>query len=463
MSTPAKADRELITKRLFAGDPEIDHRIAHDTERHRKGFGEIRLQDADGKPVDKATIELKQVGHAFRFGCNLFLLDQFEDPAENNAYEVAFCKLFNLGTVPFYWSDLEPEPGQIRYGVDSKPIYRRPPPDRCLEFCEQHRITPKGHPLLWSLFFPEWLPREPQALLRVIEERFVSIAERYGDRIALWDVCNEALGAAPVHPIRAIGDHVALAFELAQRYFPQRSCLTYNDTTNNSWRRYRGEQTPMNMLVEGLDRRFDLGAIGLQYHVFGRDPRLVEDYHQDLFDPANIFRHLDLYGRLRLPLKISEVTVPGYSMVDQGEEFQARVTERLYRLWFSHPQVDEITWWNLVDSTACLWSDAGSTRYAPKDNNIEGENFYRGGLMHRNLQPKAAYQALDQLINHEWRTATTIEYVDGRINKLHGFYGEYEATVTHAGGTTTQRFALTKDNPTPITITLNSTSERTTP
>ncbi len=460
---PAMADREIVTKRLFAPDPEIDYRIESATERHRKGFGELVLRDADGTPTERATIELRQVGHAFGFGCNLFLLDQFEDAASNAAYEQAFTKLFNQAVLPFYWSDLEPEPGQVRYGVDSKPVYRRPPPDRCLEFCERNGIAPKGHPLLWSLFFPEWLPREPQALAAAIERRFASIADRYGERIGLWDVCNEALACAAVHPIRAIGDHVALAFELAQRYFPKHCCLTYNDTTMNSWRHFHGEQTPMYMLVEGLARRFDLGAIGLQYHFFARNPREVESYHKHLLDPANVYRHLDLYGRLGLPLKISEVTVPGYTMVDEGEQFQAQVTERLYRLWFSHPLVDEITWWNLVDGTACMWDDDGSTLYAPKENNFEGENFFRGGLTHRNLQPKAAYKALDRLINHEWHTTARIEYTDGVRNTFHGFYGDYEATITHADGTSTHRFAHAKGNPSPIEITLTPASEGGTP
>ena len=52
VTDPKWADREIATKRLFAADPEIDHRIKHDTERHRKGFGEIVLRDAAGKPVD---------------------------------------------------------------------------------------------------------------------------------------------------------------------------------------------------------------------------------------------------------------------------------------------------------------------------------------------------------------------------------------------------------------------------
>ena len=32
---------------------------------------------------------------------------------KNRAYEEAFLQLFNFATVPFYWDDLEPEPGQV--------------------------------------------------------------------------------------------------------------------------------------------------------------------------------------------------------------------------------------------------------------------------------------------------------------------------------------------------------------
>ncbi len=451
MSTPAQADRNLVTSNLLRPDEEIDYRIRADTERHRKGFVRIRVKDAEGRPVERAGIEIRQTGHAFKFGCNLFLLDQFDDAAHNAAYEEAFAALFNQAVLPFYWSDLEPAEGGLRFGVDSEPIYRRPPPDRCLEFCEARGISAKGHPLLWQLFYPQWLPADPARLRRLIEKRFREIAERYGDRIPTFDVCNEALALVGAHPLRDIGDHVGYAFELAQRYFPQGTTLVYNETTPNSFCGYRGPHSPMFMLCERLASQYRLGAVGLQFHLFERKVEMVEKYREDLLNPPNLFRCMDLYAKLGLPLKLSEVTVPAFALVDEGEQFQAEVAEKLYRIWFSHPSVDEIDYWNLVDGTAA-WS--------PR-NTSEGENFFKGGLVNYDISHKPVYTALDRLINHEWRTSVSLAYEDGGDNCLHGYYGTYEAVIRHAGGAERVPFQLLKGTGREVTLDLTTTQATT--
>ena len=50
-----------------------------------------------------------------------------------------------------------------------------------------------------------------------------------------------------------------------------------------------------------------------------------------------------------------------------------------------------VTWWNLGDGTA-----------------YENENKALGGLLDKDMNPKPAYQALDKLINHEWKTNLTL-------------------------------------------------------
>ena len=51
----------------------------------------------------------------------------------------------------------EPEKGKTRYEKDSVPMYRRPPIDLCIEFCEKHGIEPREHALAYDNFFPKWL------------------------------------------------------------------------------------------------------------------------------------------------------------------------------------------------------------------------------------------------------------------------------------------------------------------
>src|SRR5207237_9244354 len=74
--------------------------------------------------------------------------------------------------------------------------------------------------------------------------------------------------------------------------------------------------------------------------------------------------------------------------------------------------VAAIVMWNLWDGSAWL---------------------ARGGIIEQNLQPKPAYEALRELITHEWSTDLTIK-TNARGEALgRGFYGTYEVTVTAPG------------------------------
>ncbi|MCE5308328.1 MAG: hypothetical protein LLG20_11875 [Acidobacteriales bacterium] len=68
------------------------------------------------------------------------------------------------------------------------------------------------------------------------------------------------------------------------------------------------------------------------------------------------------------------------------------MTRNLYRLLFSHPSVEAITWWNLAGGTA-----------------FGDENKYRAGLVRRDMFPKPSYEALRKLIREEWHTRMEID------------------------------------------------------
>ena len=255
---------------LIKDDQEIEDRIEHGIARNRKGFGTIELFDHENKPVKGAKIQLKQLDHEFHFGCNAFMIDQFPDDSQNRQYEDIFSELFNLAVVPFYWSDIEPEDGLLRFEKKSVPIYRRPPPDRVLEFCDKYGIIPKGHPLLWHCFRPDWLTYDEKGMKERIRRHFQEIANRYADKIKIWDVCNEAQtlptykestggGYMPEH-------HVELAFSLAQKYFSD-AVKTYND--NIMWYKFSRNYSPVYLMMKVLlEQGYSIDALGLQLHMF---------------------------------------------------------------------------------------------------------------------------------------------------------------------------------------------------
>ncbi len=77
---------------------------------------------------------MEQVRHEFLFGSNIFMLNGYDTPEKNRRYEAVFTQLFNFASAPFYWRDLEPERGKVRFAGNSPAIYRRPHPTRSYRF-----------------------------------------------------------------------------------------------------------------------------------------------------------------------------------------------------------------------------------------------------------------------------------------------------------------------------------------
>ena len=59
-------------------------------------------------------IKAKQKSHEFRFGANLFMLDELETEEKNEKYKKHFADVFNMATLPFYWDATEPEKEKTR-------------------------------------------------------------------------------------------------------------------------------------------------------------------------------------------------------------------------------------------------------------------------------------------------------------------------------------------------------------
>jgi GH35 family endo-1,4-beta-xylanase len=358
------------------------------------------------------------------------MLRGYEDKAKNALWEARYQDLFNLTVVPFYWRDLEPEQGKPRYAADSPPMHRRPPPDLVLDWCEANNITPKGHNLLWSSYLPDWLPRKPDEMIGPTRHHFKEIAQRYDDRIPVWDVVNEALARRPENPMPP--DHLRWAYGLADTLFPNGK-LFVNETTGDSWVDFHREETPYCLMIQNLQLRgARVDGIGLQFHLFGFLEQIVER-HPQLLDPLYLLDVLDQYGTFDLPIHISEITVPAAGQVNDPERVQAELVRGLYRTWFSHPHVKAIVWWNLADGAA-----------------YRNEGQYRGGLLDEELAPKPAYEVLDQLINHEWKTRISTQAVDRMT--FRGFYGRYEVRTTWSGRQQLHEIHLNQDQPNEFVI-----------
>ena len=448
------SDRRKILE-LFEEQKEfLNEKITYGIEHYRKGDATLTLTDENGNPISHAQVKIKQKTHEFKFGANLFMIDELESDEKNEAYKKYFAEVFNMATLPFYWDPLEPERGQTRYAKDSPKIYRRPAPDLCIEFCEKHGIEPREHALAYEAFFPKWLyDADVDEIKRELERRYAEIAERYADKIPTMEVTNEMEWMNGKTRFYDEPDFVEWCFRLAEKYFPKNE-LAINEHTGLCWEdRCRTTDKYYSYIEAALLKSVRIDAIGMQYHLFNR----AEDEYRrtrTTLNPKSLYRHMDLYARFGKPLQITEVTVPAYSWNAEDEELQAEIIEKLFSIWFSHPSTEQIIYWNLVDGYAHFWDPDPEKIKASQGNMALGENYYHGGLLRFDLSPKPAYNKIRELVKERWHTEETAVTNENGTAAFRGFYGNYEIEITANGKTVTKEITLSKKTDGTFVITI---------
>lgn len=446
------SERRKVLELFEANKTELQNKIDRGIEQNRKGDVRIRVVDKDGNPIKNATVHLDQKNHAFRFGANLFLLDEMETAEKNAKYREIFPEFFNMATLPFYWDATEPERGKTRYEKDSPRVYRRPAADLCIEYCEQNGIEPREHALAYDAFFPSWLYNASvDEVKAALENRYREISERYADKIPTIEVTNEMEWEKGKTKFYNEPDYVEWCFKLAMKYFPNNK-LAINEWYGPCWEdRCRATDKYYSYTESAMLKGARIDAIAMQYHMFFKRE---EEYQKTrlAYDPASLYAHMDLYANLGKPLQISEITVPAYSNEPEDEQLQADILEYLYSIWFSHPAVEQIIYWNFVDGYCHVWN-ADQIREVQGNMSV-GENVYYGGLLRFDLSPKPAFLRLKELIRTKWHTDETLTTDADGVACARGFFGEYLCTVEQNGKTVTVPLAVKKgeDNTYSVTV-----------
>lgn len=407
----------------------MDSYIKAQIEQNRKGNIKVSVKDKDGNPISGVKIQIRQKNHEFKYGANIFMLDELETDEKNKIYRDEFAKTFNLATIPFYWDAFEPEEGKPRFSVDSEKIYRRPPSDLCVNYCLEKGIEPKCHCLNYDGFIPSWLKdADVETHKKALEKRFKELSEHYADIIPSWEVTNETFHAFPAYTTKFYkqDDFVEWSFRMADRYFPENR-LIINDFVVID-RCYVGNRSEYFMQIERLLRNgiAHLDSIGMQFHCFFTQEE-EEAMAQTRYNPVYLYEIFNTYEKLGKKLQITEMTIPAFSGSEEDEAVQAELIENLYRVFFSHPAMEAIIYWNMVD---------GYAAFAPQGDMTAGENKYYGGVRRFDLSEKPASKVLKNLFQKEWHTETDGITDDGGIAKLRGFYGDYEAEIIYDGKST---------------------------
>ena len=394
--------------------------ISNDIRQNRFHDFTVTIQGPAAGGPSAATV--KQVAHDFGFGSNIFGLVRGVESGELETYRSLVTRLWNFGTLPFYWGRYEPKEGE---SMEAETLAAG-------RWAREHGLVTKGHPLCWHTVCADWLMEyDNDTILGKQLDRIRRDVSRFKGVIDMWDVINEVV-IMPVfdkydNAVTRICNHIG-AVELTLRCFQAAreanpdAVLLINDF----------DLSPAyEALIEKLlDRGCPIDVIGLQTHQH-------HGYH-------GIDRTLDVIARFErfgMPLHFTETTIlSGHevpkSIIDlndyhidewpstpEGEAEQAERVEAYYSAIFSRPSVDAIVWWDLRDGN---WLGAPS------------------GLVRRDLSPKPAYERLERLIKHDWWFAQreTPVAADGTL-RFTGTAGRYQIAV----GDTRHEVHLTRSAP----------------
>ena len=478
-------------------NPKVQAKIDADIEANRKADAVINLGDVPAG----TEVKIEQVSHDFIFGAHIFNFNQLGTHERNERYKELYGTLFNSASIAFYWKTFEMEPGRKRFVTEywdtedywnncpdpkMQPHWRRPPTDEVVEFCESKGIRLHGHTIIWgnrTWQHPHWLidklatpeekakldtyvsevinpsnnraiekytdtykaltndqlsdalPEFTKTLNTVFEKRITDLAKRYGNRIDSWDVVNESATDFPkMNPGGRLikssygimpADYTFKAFQTAQKVFPDRVKLNIND--------FDMGQKYLDQVKDLTERGCKIDIMGAQMHLF--DPQQCLDIAAGkevipgkAVTPEQVWEWSERLGQAGKPIHLSEITITAPGNDAHGRQIQAIIATNLYRLWFSVKPMMGITWWNVVD-------DCG----APGEPSVSG-------LFDRDMKPKASYYALDNLINHEWKTNLNVKAGKKGVIKFRGFKGNYKISWTDADGNImTKEFYLKND------------------
>ena len=484
-------------------------RIDADIEANRKADGEFAIEAPDGTEVKVEMLdhEFKFGAHIFNF--NQLGRTEYNDAYKAsygpggifNSATVAFywdCyEPISGRTRPYgdyedterFWNSLTREEA-----MEHK-FWRRPAPGPVVNFCREKGIRIHGHILVWGSAKPFWIydlwcpedekrecdrlgiPRNGTATVetdnweggykfawiaawkkayacttekelaakipeftanmrKLFHDRVFGVASHFGNFVDSWDVVNESskdwshyrksrtglpvwfsgYGLMP-------GDYPLWALLDAKEAFPARAKLNIND--------YNICDDFLTQVNELQQEGAKIDIVGCQMHIFNTNDcaRLAQGATNVNWvgTPATIQGRLDMMAKTGKPLHVSEITITSPGADAKSRMIQAILTRNIYRKWFSHKSMMGITWWNTVDGGG-----------------VKGEPLV-SGLFTADMKKKPAYEALDQLINHEWRTKLKVK-AGGGLVKFRGFRGKYRLTWEDEYGTLHYRDAyLTGD------------------
>ena len=252
-------------------------------------------------------------------------------------------------------------------------------------------------------------------------QKVYALAGEMMDRVDKFLSSYEAVGKALENAQKAYG-------EAGKKLAPGGQSITTTAIKLAKMGARKGKQ-----IERALLKGARIDKIGFQFHMFRRAEEELEAA-REFYDPERIYAVMDTYARFNKPIQITEVTIPAYSGAAEDEGLQREILFNLYRMWFSHPAVEAIVYWNAID---------GFAFGAVPGDMTAGENYYYGGLLRFDFTPKPAYEMIRDLFKKEYRTELEFDAPGGEA-VFKGFYGDYELEIISGDRKVRQDLRLSK-------------------
>lgn len=393
-------------------------------EKQRTADLNVTAVDADGNPVQGATVDVSMRAHEFDWGTAANgekVADDDTDDGEQ--FRSVLAEKFNYATIEnrlraFRWRGSAEEREETRETV---------------QWLNDQGHDVRGHALFWEDY--DWMDidpdQSPEAVDSAMKDRITERASEFEGQLADWDCENHPFHRQAIR--RDVGKEKVVEWWSTAQESDTEAAMGINEM--NVLTRYPDSAGWLDELVEWIDwlqsEGVTVDAIGCQCHA----------PIDNLADIPDVLDRLDtLDEEFDLPVYVSEFHVPLWtgaagwdSATEEQKHAQADYVRDFLTAVFSHPVVETVVNWNFWAG----WAWWPSSCFYGQDWDIRphGEEYVR-------------------LVFEEWWTEERGDTdSDGRF-ETRGFLGEYEISVSDGDRSGMVETTLTADG-TAIEVTID--------
>ncbi|CAN5385665.1 hypothetical protein BH09VER1_BH09VER1_07460 [soil metagenome] len=389
-----------ITSLSYAGrEPDAPWRKAalDRIEKYRKADLTVNVQDAAGRPVSGAEVEVREKRSAFPFGTAVrskLLVEATGPDAERYREELAK----NFGRAVFE--------GEMKWVSWNKPESRIIT-FKAADWLRDHGLELRGHVLV----YPKWrknqpglrqqFSQDPEGLRKAIDGYIADMAGAFKGEITDWDVINEH--TADDDWTAMLGSPAMIEWFKKAHAVDPGAKLVFNDNsiaispggTVDSPRQKLYYQTVKYLKESGAP----IDGMGLQYRAFS---------HR-LSPPERVLDVFEILNGLGPDIYITE-----FDLIVEDEQLQADLLRDYMTIAFSQPKVKSFLMWG-------FWDGAHHQNNAP--------------LFREDWSLKPSGQVFMDLLFHQWWTSEAGRTNSSGVFSTRGFLGDYTITATYDGKT----------------------------